>query len=124
MIISSIFTADDNVIQIGSKMLEMITPCYVFFVFIEILSGALRGIGDVLIPMLLTMFGICALRIVWVAIAVPVSPSVATIIFSYPITWVLTSILFIIYYVYKQKRLFLKGAASKSKTPAAVAKVK
>ena len=102
----------------------MITPCYVFFVFIEILSGALRGIGDVLIPMLLTMFGICALRIVWVAIAVPVSPSVATIIFSYPITWVLTSILFIIYYVYKQKRLFLKGAASKSKTPAAVAKVK
>lgn len=119
-----IFTADDNVIQIGSKMLEMITPCYVFFVFIEILSGALRGIGDVLIPMLLTMFGICALRIVWVAIAVPVSPSVATIIFSYPITWVLTSILFIIYYVYKQKRLFLKGAASKSKPPAAVTKVK
>lgn len=105
-----IFTADASVIEIGSKMLEMIAPCYIFFVFIEILSGALRGMGDVLIPMLLTMFGVCALRIAWVAVAVPIRPSIATIIVSYPITWILTSVLFIIYYARKMKKQLANNA--------------
>lgn len=100
-----IFTTDEKVVQIGVKMLETITPCYIFFVFIEVLSGALRGIGDVFIPMVITMLGICALRILWVVLAVPVKPAVSTILFSYPITWILTAILFIIYYGYKQKKL-------------------
>ena len=100
-----IFTADTSVIRAGTRMLEMITPCYIFFVFIEILSGALRGIGDVLIPMLLTMCGVCLLRIAWVFFIVPLSPSVATIIYSYPVTWILSAVLFILYYWYRQKSL-------------------
>lgn len=103
-----IFTTDSNVIKIGSDMLKMITPCYIFFVFIEVLSGALRGTGDVLIPMILTMLGICALRILWVALATPVRPEISTIIFSYPITWILTSVLFIFYYRYRQKRMMCR----------------
>ena len=110
MCIRDSFTADASVIEIGSKMLEMIAPCYIFFVFIEILSGALRGMGDVLIPMLLTMFGVCALRIAWVAVAVPIRPSIATIIVSYPITWILTSVLFIIYYARKMKKQLANNA--------------
>lgn len=98
-----IFTTDENVVRIGVKMLEMITPCYIFFVFIEILSGALRGVGDVFIPMIITMLGVCVLRILWVVVAVPIRPAVSTIIFSYPITWILTAVLFIAYYFHKQK---------------------
>lgn len=98
-----IFTTDKDVVRIGVEMLEMITPCYIFFVFIEVLSGALRGVGDVFIPMIITMLGVCVLRILWVVVAVPMRPAVSTIIFSYPITWVLTAGLFIVYYFYKQK---------------------
>lgn len=100
-----IFTTDSEVIRIGSEMLALIAPCYIFFVFIEVLAGALRGIGDILVPTVLTMLGICVLRIVWILIAVPIRPTVSTIIFSYPVTWVLTAALFILYYIYKQKQL-------------------
>ena len=101
-----IFTNDANVINIGVMMLEMITPCYFIFVFIEILSSALRGVGDVVVPMFLTMFGVCVLRIAWVFIAVPIRPQVSTIMYSYPVTWIVTAIMFIIYYAHRQKRIF------------------
>lgn len=100
-----IFTTDAEVIRIGSRMLELIAPCYVIFLFIEVLSGALRGISDVIIPMLLTLFGVCLLRIGWILFIVPIKPSIETLIINYPVTWVLTSILFIIYYLYKKRRL-------------------
>ena len=44
----SIFTTDQNVINIGIDMLRFMAPCYTIYVFIEVLSGALRGTGDVL----------------------------------------------------------------------------
>lgn len=100
-----LFTSDPNVIRIGSEMLALITPCYIFFVFIEVLSGALRGISDVLIPLIITMGGTCLFRIVWVVGALKLHPSIDTIIYSYPVTWILTAILFIFYYIYKSRRL-------------------
>lgn len=100
-----IFTSDENVIRIGAEMLELITPCYIFFVFIEVLSGALRGIGDVVVPLVITMCGTCLFRIVWVAGAVRLNPSVDTIIYSYPVTWIVTAASFIIYYLYRRRKL-------------------
>lgn len=100
-----IFTGDENVIRIGADMLQLITPCYILFVFIEVLSGALRGISDVIIPMLLTLFGVCLLRIAWIFFVVPLKPSIHTVIFNYPVTWIITAILFIIYYVYRSGKL-------------------
>lgn len=100
-----LFTTDVSVITIGMEMLTLMVPGYTIYVFIEILSGALRGTGDVVIPMLMTCGGICILRILWILVAMPMRPTLATIIYSYPISWVLTAALFIIYYLYRQKRL-------------------
>ncbi|MBU3875210.1 MATE family efflux transporter [Faecalicatena sp. AGMB00832] len=100
-----LFTNDAEVIRIGSEMLILITPWYIVFPFIEILSGSLRGIGDVVIPMILTMCGVCLLRVVWVIGALKIRPTIPVIIFSYPITWISTAILFIFYYLYKIKKV-------------------
>lgn len=100
-----LFTNDTEVIQIGAQMLLQITPWYIVFVFIEILSGSLRGISDVVIPMIITICGVCLLRIVWVIGALKIRPTIPVIIFSYPITWIITAILFIIYYLYRTKKL-------------------
>ncbi len=54
----------------------------------------LRGVGDCWIPMIITCLGVCALRVVWIWAAVPLRPTIQTVIFSYPLTWVITSILF------------------------------
>ena len=100
-----LFTQDPSVIRIGSDMLALITPCYIFFVFIEVLAGALRGMGDVMIPTLITLLGVCVLRLIWIAVVLQISPTVNAIIYSYPVTWIATAVLFIIYYLYKKKRI-------------------
>ncbi len=99
-----IFTDDMDVIRIGGEIMAVIVPCYVVFSFVEIFSGALRAVGDVIVPMLLTMFGICLLRIVWIFFAVPLNPSVRMIVMNYPVSWILTALLFIFYYLQKKKK--------------------
>ena len=99
-----IFTNDADVIRIGCEMMALITPCYMFFICIEVLSGALRGIGDVIIPTLITLGGVCLFRILWLFGALRLRPTVNAIILSYPVTWLTTSILFILYYLYRKRR--------------------
>ncbi len=93
-----LFSQDPEVIAVGVEMMHVLVPAYLTYVCIEILSGALRGCGDVRVPTLITVFGVCGLRILWLLVAVPVWHSVATVELSYPITWTLASLLFVVYY--------------------------
>ena len=56
-----LFTTDPEVIRIGMEIIRIIAPSYVLFIFIEILSSALRGMGNVLVPMIMTCTGVCIL---------------------------------------------------------------
>lgn len=107
----AIFTNDMEVVRIGADMLNQITPYYVVFIFIEVLSGTLRGISDVVIPMLMTLFGVCLLRIAWIFFIVPLNPSIHMVIINYPVTWITTSILFILYYLYRKSHHTASPAA-------------
>ena len=101
-----LFTTDPEVIRIGMEIIRIIAPSYVLFIFIEILSSALRGIGNVLVPMIMTCTGVCILRILWIFLAVPHWPGVQSILMSYPISWGLTAVLFIVYYYFDQKKFY------------------
>ena len=98
-----LFTTDAAVIAKGMEILRFLVPTFITYVCIEILSGALRGVGDCWIPMIMTALGVCLLRVVWIFIAVPIYPDIKTICFSYPLTWTITSILFIIYFKWFSK---------------------
>lgn len=114
-----LFTSDAEVIQIGVVVLHTMVPFYFTYVCIEILSGAMRGTGDSLVPMIITCLGICVLRVVWIAVAVPKWHFVETVVFSYPITWAITSVLFIIYYLqggWLRKRIQRLGFEPEVKT--------
>lgn len=93
-----LFTKDNEVIKIGVMMMQFLVPTYITYISIEIISGALRGMGSSFVPTLITGGGICVLRVVWLFTAVPKWTHIKTVMMSYPITWVITSILFIIYY--------------------------
>ena len=108
-----LFTSDENVVSIGMQMLYHVAPAYCLFVFIELLSGALRGTGDVVIPMLITCFGVCLLRIAWLFFIVPLAPGLNTIVLSYPVTWAITAVMFIVYYCYQTKK-WPKSSAKKT----------
>ena len=93
-----LFSQDDAVIAVGVGMMHVLTPVYITYISIEVLSGALRGCGDVRVPTLITVFFVCGLRMLWLFITVPIRHEVATVEMSYPITWSLASALFILYY--------------------------
>ncbi len=98
-----LFTTDAAVIEKGVEILHFLVPTLITYVCIEILSGALRGIGDCWIPMIMTALGVCLLRVVWIVVAVPLYPDIKTICFSYPLTWTVTSVLFLIYFKWFSK---------------------
>ena len=103
-ILFRLFTTDDAVVQIGADMLLFITPWYIVYVFIEILGGSLRGRGNVIVPVVITLLGVCVLRIIWLAGVLKISPTIHAIIFSYPVTWVITALAFIGYYLLKSRK--------------------
>ena len=63
------------------------------------IRDSLRGVGDCWIPMIMTGLGVCVLRVLWVIFAVPYNRTMIMVAASYPITWTITSVLFVIYYV-------------------------
>ncbi|MDD6040101.1 MAG: MATE family efflux transporter [Clostridia bacterium] len=94
-----LFTDDPVVIDYGMQMLWQLAPMFITYVCIEIFSGALRGVGDALVATIFTLGGVCVLRLIWLLIIVPMNNTLYMILLSYPITWTITSLLFVFYYL-------------------------
>lgn len=92
------FSQDSAVIGQGVQMMHFLVPTYITYVCIEVFSGALRGCGDVRVPTIITVFGVCGLRAAWLLLVVPRFHTILMVEASYPITWSLASLLFAIYY--------------------------
>lgn len=108
--IYTLFTTDKSVLDIGTDMLNFMVVAFPTYITIEIFSGSLRGIGDSWIPMIMTASGVCVLRIAWIIVMVPKYPNIFTILWAYPLSWVTTSILFIIYmFLFSKMRRWLKN---------------
>ncbi len=91
-----LFTKDEAVILIGMDLLKLLAPYWFTFSVIEIFSCSIRACGDSFNPMLMTALGICGTRMIWIF-----SHSHKTVfeaLYCYPISWILTSILFLLYY--------------------------
>ena len=73
-------------------------PTFLTYIVIEIFSGALRGVGDAWMPMLIAGVGICSVRVLWIMFGLPHVPTIIGAAFCYPLSWILSSIAFIIYY--------------------------
>ena len=94
----SFFSQDAAVIAQGIQMMHTLVPAYITYVSIDLISGALRGCGDVKVPTLITVFVVCLLRVCWIWFVVPVYHTIFMVEMSYPLSWTLASILFLLYY--------------------------
>lgn len=94
-----LFLDDSRVIEISTHLMRtFMTPLYFTYIGGEVLSGAIRGTGETFKPMLITLICTCAIRVVWVLTAVPIHHTLDTVITSYPLTWIISSLVFVIYY--------------------------
>ena len=95
-----LFVQDAPVIRQGVEILRYVAPFWPTYVLIEILSGAVRGAGDSLIPMIMTSIGVCVTRILWVlTVVAAVWPTLIGALACYPVSWSLTSLFFLAYYL-------------------------
>ena len=103
-----IFVADKDVISIGVYMISVMILWYFLYIPIETLAAALRGLGDVIIPLVITVAGVCFIRVGWVIITEKLFHEMSIMLINYPVTWAVTSSLFIIYYHYRMRKMNLK----------------
>lgn len=102
-----IYTSDPEVIKNGMVRLTIIGTAYIFAGIMDVMVGAVRGIGYSLAPMLISIFGVCGLRLLWIATVfqIPVLHIPQTIYYSYPITWVVTTLILLITFLILKKRM-------------------
>ena len=93
-----LFSDDAAVIGHAMQMMWYFVPFYLLWVQIDIFSNALRGAGDSVRPMIISLVGICLLRVAWIFFVVPHWNTVGGVSLSYPFTWGVTSLVYLIYY--------------------------
>lgn len=92
------FNDDREVISIGVQMMRFLSPAYMLYFLIETLPGVLRGCGDVLIPTIASIIGICLVRVLWIFFVVPAYHTILTVEMSYVVTWSITTVFYLVYF--------------------------
>jgi Na+-driven multidrug efflux pump len=71
----------------------------------EVLGGALRGMGKSITTMVISLLGACAFRILWVKTVLPLFPVVECVYLSYPISWFLVVVCNAIFLIVEYQKL-------------------
>ena len=89
----SIFSSDPQVIEIGYTRLLLVFSAYTFTMLYENISGYLRGFGISLVPAILTIIGVCVVRVIWIYTVFPKSRTFSAIMMAYPFSLSVTALL-------------------------------
>ena len=102
-----IYTSEADVIRCGLEVLSITTVPYFLCGIMDLFPGAMRGMGDSGVPMILSVIGTVGTRIVWVYLLFPHHRSLYFLFISYPASWILTIIMQAVcfYFVRKQCRM-------------------
>ena len=106
-----IFNGDEAVISLGLIRLRYILSGELINVVMEIMSGSLRGYGYSLVPAMLTLFGVCGVRISWVFLVFSRTGTYGTLMACYPLSWAVTALALTAAYAVYIRRLAREGAA-------------
>lgn len=93
-----LFLSDPSALAYGEGMIRCISYGYVLFIPIELLAAVCRSAGDTLRPTVMTAVGICGFRVAWLFTILSWWHIREVLYISYPLSWVLTSAMFIYYY--------------------------
>ena len=85
-----VYTTDATVAVYASQRFHIVLIFQAIAVTYEVSGSYMRGLGYSMLPMLLTIFGTCVLRLGWVYVFRDIDNSFATLMTIYPVTWVVT----------------------------------
>lgn len=96
---------NEEVVKYGMIRLTILGLTYFTCGIMETLVGSLRGMGVSILPMLVSVAGVCGIRIVWIYTIFAWNRTPAMLYLSYPASWVVTSSIHFICYLYVKKKL-------------------
>ncbi len=105
-----IYTTSQEVVNAGLVRLTYVCLPYALCGMMDVMTGSLRGIGYSVMPMLVSILGICVFRVAWIATVckLPACSDIDFVYLSYPISWIITLIAHTICFVWAMRRVKLK----------------
>ena len=95
----SLFSQDPEVIQFGVDYCRCNGVFFFLLAFSHGMASIFRGAGKAIVPMFVMLAFWCVVRVSYIAITVQYIPKIEVVYWAYPLTWALSSIFFLIYYL-------------------------
>ena len=89
-VVISLYSGEAAVIAAGGVRILVVFPLYCLCGMNDVMAGAMRGIGYSTVPLIVSLIGACAFRVVWIFTIFAMYPSLETLYVSYPLSWILT----------------------------------
>ena len=96
-VLVGMFSKNPQVVSYG--VMQARTECLFFFLlaFTHAASGALRGLGETITPMIITISVWCVLRIAYITILIRRFHDIRVVFSAYPVTWMISSALLLVF---------------------------
>ena len=95
----SLFNGDPQVIAFGTLQARTVTLFYFLLAFSHSVAGVMRGAGRAIVPMLVMLVCWCVIRVSYIMLVARASGDIQMVFWAYPITWALSSVAFLIYFL-------------------------
>lgn len=103
--ILGLYSSDPQVITYGLQRIAIICTTYCICGIMDVLVGSIRGLGYAVMPMIVSLIGACALRVVWIYTVFQWDRTLRTLYISYPVTWTVTAIAHAICFMIVRRKL-------------------
>lgn len=100
-----IFTNDAQVVAAGMERMKIMCFSYCISAFMDCAIAACRGIGRSFVPTVIVILGSCVFRVVWVYTVFAQLHTIPALYLLYPISWTMTAVAEIAYFVHCCRRL-------------------
>ena len=110
----SIYTSDPEVIQYGLERMLIVCVPYFLCGIMDTHVGVLRGMGYSIMPMIVSLTGACALRVVWILTVFQMNRTLFMLFLSYPVTWAVTAAAHFVCYLIVHHKMMEKAKAEQA----------
>ena len=94
-----LFSSTTEAIELGTQHMQTICRFYFLLAFSHCIAGVMRGAGKATVPMFTMLSCWCVIRVSYIWVALQFVNKLTTVSWAYPITWTLSSIIFLVYFL-------------------------
>ena len=97
--LAAAFNSEAQVVEFATRQAHVEALFYCFLAFSHCIAGIMRGAGKSTVPMFVMLASWCIIRITYITVTVHFIPKIQVIFWAYPLTWSISSVIFLIYFL-------------------------